>query len=335
MFVVLFVLGLNGTFGNPLFSPLFSSGLSGTTVPTSSDGASANKSSSTATSGGSKSGSSKTHHKQSMSSPIPKESRTRKEQRMEAAERCNLQESSSLMSPPRSGGKGTIIGNDGMADTPIKNNSTQLDYSLENSLLSAEAALYSASPFFLPFGGMAALSSAFGGMPFPGSSALYSCPTTTPAYTSPFTIFPSHSSTSTSKMSANESPVSQKSKSESRTWTPVSRMSTSSTPGANTPGANTPVSPGSTHRNRSLAISPCETGKKSGGDHRKESVGTATSVIVSRMGSSHSGGSSARTLSIADHKMQLSGKTESLESDEHKNRCHISSPQKVNHYLLF
>lgn len=329
-----FVLGLNGTFGSPLFSPMFSSGISNASGATSSDNLSVNKSSSISISG-SKSLSSKSHRQSLSSSPIPKDSKEsfgRKDQRFDS-DRCvtGNQETSSHVSSVRSGRKGGTV-SDRSPEAMLKNSSSQLDYSLENSLLSAEAALYSASPFFFPFSAMAALSSAFGGLPFPGSSGMHSCPTASMAYTSPFTMFPSHSSTSTSKMSTAESPVSQKSKSESRTWTPVSRMSsagtTSSTPGANTPKPNTPVSPGTPYRNRSMAISPCELGRRPGGDHKKDSLGTATSVIVSRGSSTPSTGSSARTLSISDHKMHLSGKIESQESDE-RSRGHISSPQKV------
>lgn len=240
------------------------------------------------------------------------------------------QEDSSHTSSARSSGKGgTAI--DRSSEKLRNSSSSLLDYSLENSLLSAEAAMYSASPFFFPFGAMAALSSAFGGMPYPGSSGMYSCPTASPAYMSPFTgtLFPSHASASTSKMSTTESPVSQKSKSESRTWTPVSRMSSAGTPGADTPKPGTPVSPGTPHRNRNTAVSPCELGRNSGGEHKKESHGTATSVIVSRGSSTQSTASSASTLSSSNHKIHLIGKSESLESDE-RNRDHVGSPQKVS-----
>lgn len=330
--MMFFFLGLNGTFGSPLFNPLFSAGISNTSGTASSDNLSASTSSpSTASSG--KSLSSKSHRQSLSSLPIPKNSkdtRGRKEPRANSSRTVmSNQEDSSHTASARSGGKGGTTAIDRSSEKLRNNSSSQLDYSLENSLMSAEAAMYSASPFFFPFGAMAALSSAFGGMPFPGSSGMYSCPTTSPAYMSPFASFPSHTSTSTSKMSTAESPVSQRSKSESRTWTPGSRMSSAGTPGADTPKPSTPISPGTPHRNRNVAISPCELGRNSGGDHKKESHGTATSVIVSRGSSTQSTASSASTLSGSNNRMHLIGKTERLESDE-RNRGHVSSPLKVS-----
>lgn len=322
-----FYAGLNGSFGSSFPNPMYSAGISPTTssmTSCESPGILSRPKSSHTHSSTEKSSSSKAAN----SSPVPKESsRSQKEHRNKLKDSSDVDSNATFASPGRNSARsfaGSSKSDAKESSTPVKNssnNATPMDYSLENSLLSAEAALYSASPFFFPFGAMAALSSAFGGMPFPGSS-MYSCPTTSPDYMSSLNLLQSHSTQSTSKSPAvSDSPQLHKSKSESRSKTPLSRSSHSSSY-AN-PSSDGATTPNAVHRSRGGESS------LGGNESRQESLGSATSVIVSRGGTTHSVGSSARTLSISDHKIHMSGRAEAAEGGERKGR-HRNSLHKGN-----